>query len=101
MVKPDILILGCITLATIFGIFGHGIAYFMNQNITPIAPIYYLTVLTFTSVFLYLVVAVITYAAKKRGILNKNRIDTYFTIIGFIGTPTSLWSLIVLVMWWG
>ncbi|KOS71507.1 hypothetical protein AEA09_00400 [Lysinibacillus contaminans] len=101
MEKSNILILGSLALATIFGIFGQGIAYFMNDFIASIAPVYYLTGLTFTSVFLYLVSAVITYVAGKKDMLGKLETDIYFPIIGLLGIGTSLWSLFVLAMWWG
>ncbi|WP_431027010.1 hypothetical protein [Lysinibacillus sp. LZ02] len=100
MVKSNILIFSCLTLATIFGIFGQDVAYFMNENIASIAPIYYLTILTATSVFLYLVTIVLTYIASKKKILDKNKLGVYFLIIGFISILTSLWSLFVLAMWW-
>lgn len=101
MEKSNILILASLALATVFGIFGQGIAYFMNDNIASIGPIYYLTGLTFTSVFLYLVAAVFTYVANKKKILDKIEISIYYRIIGFIGILTSFWSLFVLAMWWG
>ena len=101
MGKSNILILGSLTLATIVGIFGQGISYFMNKNIFSIAPIYYLTVLTCTSIFLYLVTVVLIYLAGKKQLLDKIEIRIYSRIIGFIGICTSLWSLFVLAMWWG
>ncbi|MFF5996035.1 hypothetical protein AAGS61_14980 [Lysinibacillus sp. KU-BSD001] len=100
MVKSNILICSCLILATIVGIFGQGIAYFMNENIASIAPVYYLTILTATSVFLYVVTIVLTYIASKKNILDKNKLGIYFLVIGCIGILTSHWSLFVLAMWW-
>ncbi|MDM5215097.1 hypothetical protein QUF94_27675 [Peribacillus sp. NJ4] len=97
MIKANILILGSIILATILGIFGQGISYFMNENIAKIYPIYYLTGLTMISVFLYLV----TYISIKKQKIVKDKFGVYPLAICAIGLPTSLWSLFVLAMWWG
>ena len=101
MEKSNLIILASLALATMFGIFGQRITYFMNENIASIGPIYYLTGLTFTSVLLYLVATVFTFVASKKKTLDKIEISIYYHIIGFIGILTSLWSLFVLAMWWG
>lgn len=101
MIKANVFIFGSLILATTFGIFGQGISYFMNENLVKISPIYYLTVLTITSVFLYLVSALLTYSSIKRQIIKKDKFGVYLLTTGFIGVPTSLWSLFVLAMWWG
>ncbi len=101
MIKANVLIIGSIILATILGIFGQGIAYFLNENIIEIHPIYYLTALTMISVFLYLVTPVLTYIVIKKQIIEKGRFGVYTLVISTIGLPTSFWSLFVLAMWWG
>lgn len=100
LVKANVHIFGSLILATIFGTFGQTISYFINENIAELSPIYYLTVLTITSVFLYLVSAVLTYFSTKKQIIDKNNWGIYFFVIGLIGVPISLWSLFVLAMWW-
>ncbi|MFC9601824.1 hypothetical protein ACFTQL_29470 [Peribacillus butanolivorans] len=101
MMKANVLILGSIILATILGIFGQGISYFMNENIAKIYPVYYLTGLTMISVFLYLVTPVLTYISIKKQKIEKDKFGVYPLAICAIGLPTSLWSLFVLAMWWG
>ncbi|MGM0875914.1 MAG: hypothetical protein ACQEWV_14265 [Bacillota bacterium] len=100
MIK-NVLIFGSLFLATVFGIFGQGISYFMNEHFVGIPPVYYLTILTIISVFLYLVIPVLTYSSMKKQIIEKDKFGVYLLTIGFIGVPTSLWSLFVLAMWWG
>ena len=101
MIKANVFILGSLILATILGIFGQGISYFMNENIAKISPVYYLTVLTMISVFLYLVTSVLTYIAIKKQKIEKNKFGLYPLAICAIGLPISLWSVFVLAMWWG
>jgi hypothetical protein len=101
LVKSNILIFGSLILATILGIFGERITYFIYDNFAKTDLIYCLTTLTITSILLYLVAVLLTYIAIKRRILDKNKFPIYFLIIGFIGILTSRWSLFVLAMWWG
>ncbi|WP_141431130.1 hypothetical protein [Bacillus sp. 03113] len=101
MIKANVLILGGIILATILGIFGQGISYFMNENIAEIYPVYYLTALTMISVFLYLVTPVLIYISIKKQKIEKEKFGVYVLVTCAIGLPTSLWSLFVLAMWWG
>ncbi|XID93878.1 hypothetical protein ACF3MZ_04950 [Paenibacillaceae bacterium WGS1546] len=101
MVKSNILIFGSLTLATILGIFGQGITYFINDTFVEIDLISCLTILTVTSILLYLAAVLFAYIAGKKKMIDKNKIRRYFPIIGSIGTLTSLWSVFVLAMWWG
>ena len=101
LVKSNILILGCLALATILGIFGQSITKYLYDHNAEIKSIYYLTALTCTSYILYLVSAISTYIASKKQMWGENRIHGYFLIIGVIGLLTSFWSLFVLVMSWG
>ena len=101
LVKYNILIFGSLILATVLGIFGQGITYFISDNFSEIREIYCLTTLTITSILLYLVTILFTFIAIKMKTLDINKLPIYFIIIGFIGIITSLWSLFVLTMWWG
>ena len=47
------LLIGSFLLATIFCVFGQGIAYFLNEHFIPIWPVYYLTGLTILGFLLY------------------------------------------------
>ncbi len=101
LMKVNILVFGSLIIASILGIYGQGIAYFLNENIAKIHPIYYLTVITITSVFLYGVTVLLMYIYTKKQIIKKDKFSIYLYVIGFIGVPISLWSIFVLAMWWG
>ncbi len=94
-------IFGSLILATVIGIFGQGFAYFLNENFAEMSPIYYVTVLTITSVILYLSTFVLTYFQYKKQRIEKAKMEVYFSVFGVIGWVTSCWSLFVLAMWWG
>ncbi|MFP3919167.1 hypothetical protein U5N28_15290 [Lysinibacillus telephonicus] len=101
MRKMNAIIFGSLILATIFGIFGQGMAYSLNENLAKIPPIYYLTVLTIISVLLYLISFVMTFLQYKKHGSEEVNLVLYFSIIGCIGLLTTCWSLFVLAMWWG
>lgn len=61
LVIAHVLMFGSLMAASILGIYGQGMAYFMNEKIAEIPPIYYLTVLTFISIFLYVITDLLTY----------------------------------------
>ena len=95
--RANIFIFGSLITATIFGLFGQSIAYFMSENIVKTAPIYYLTGLTIASYIFYLLP--ITYVISNRKLIKFNTL-IYYLIFFSIGVPTSIWSLFVLAMWW-
>ncbi|RCW76873.1 hypothetical protein [Saliterribacillus persicus] len=95
------IIFGNLIIATYLGIYGQSVADFLNENFIKISPIFYLTILTFTSVFLYLSSFVYTYLLYKKKRIEKDKIDLYLPVILGIGLLTSCWSLFVLAMWWG
>ena len=102
MVKKIVIILGSLILATIFGVYGQGMSYYLNEKLVEIAPIYYLTFLTILSVFLYFISFVLTYLQYKKHRNNKNKLSLYSCyVIGCIGSLTPCWSVFVLAMWWG
>ncbi|MCP3027053.1 hypothetical protein [Halobacillus sp. A5] len=101
MSKTNAIIFASLILATIFGILGQGMAYFLNDNFAKIPPIYYLSVLTIISVILYLSSFVLTYLQYKKRRIEKAKMGLFFSVFGGIGLLTSCWSLFVLAMWWG
>ena len=86
-------------MATIFGLFGQSIAYFMNEHIVKTAPIYYLTGLTIASYTFYLLPTI--FVIFKRKLIKFNTLIYFLLFVFSIGVPTSTWSLFVLAMWWG
>lgn len=101
MIRANVVIFGSLILATILGIFGQDIAYFISGNIVEVPTIYCLTVLTMLSVFLYLLTTLLTYIFVKKQQIKKNYLRTYITVICIFGLYISYWSLFVLAMWWG
>ena len=99
--KANAIIFGSLILATILGVFGQGIAYFLNGIFAKIHPVYYLTVLTIISLFLYLSSFVLAYLQYKKLRIGKDKLGLYFSGISCVGLLTSWWSLFVLAMWWG
>lgn len=88
-------------VATIIGIFGQGMAYFLHDMFQSIAPVSFLVVLTFISVGLYIMIPVLIYLMTD---FNKHDRRFYFISLMtslFIGIPVSVWSIFVLVMWLG
>lgn len=94
MNKNNAIILGSLILATIFGICGQGLAYFSNEIFAKIHPIYYLTVFTIISVFLYLSSFVLIYLQYRKQRIEKDKLESYFFVLGFICFLTSCWSFL-------
>ncbi|MBU8590382.1 hypothetical protein [Priestia megaterium] len=99
--KANMLIFAFLFLATALAIFGQDISYFMDKNIIKLNPIYYLTAITCISIFLYLITIVLTYILNKKNKLKKSNLDVYWLVILGLSLFVSLWSLVVLAMWWG
>lgn len=92
----------CVSMATILGLYGQGLAYFLNEKVySAIYPIYYLTVSTVISIGMFLVSLLLVYIGAKKKILSKNTSSRYTFVIFIIGFFTSCWSIFVLTMWWG
>ena len=88
-------------LASILGIFGQGIAYFLNDHFLKSYPIYYLTALTITSLFLYVSSVLLIYIQYRRGKIVKNTLTISLSLMAICCPPIIFWSLFVLAMWWG
>lgn len=89
-----------LTFATILGIFGQRIAHFIYY-VLEFNPVYSLTIITIISVFLYLTIPLLGYILVKKQKVEKHSLLGFTVIVFSIGLPVSLWSLFVLVMWFG
>ena len=99
MRKRQMLMIMMITLATLIAINGQRLAYYLAGTIAPLRPVVYLTFLTFLSILLFLTTPVMVYQHNQN---NKEKQFALTVIINFIiSIPVTLWSLFVLVMWWG
>lgn len=88
-------------VGSLLGIYGQSIAYFLDEYLITWHPLYYLTVLTCGSVVIYLIYFYLaTYDLIKR---NQSQAMPLFTLYFSLGIAflISIWSLFVLLMWWG
>lgn len=88
--------------ATVLGVYGQSLAYFVDAhlgNTNP--PIYYVTLFTVISVLLYFVALLLAYLMIKVKKVNKKFTNIYIYGIGIIGICVSMWSIFVCAMWWG
>lgn len=98
MRKIKSLMYSSMILATILGVYGQSISYYISRNIVEMSPVYYLTILTSISLLLFLATPILAYKFNK----NNKQINFAITvnINSFIGILISAWSLFVLAMWW-
>jgi len=88
-------------LATIFCVFGQGIAYFLNEHFLPIWPLYYLTGLTVLGILLYLLTAILIFYSFKKHPPAHQYLEPVAVLLFIAAGSASLWSFFVTVMWWG
>ncbi|XKI10952.1 Mitochondrial carrier protein [Sporosarcina sp. ANT_H38] len=97
MIYSTFVIVGLI-FATILGIFGHVIAYDLNEQFPTIKSMTAMTILTFISIGLYVIIPI--------SLLIFNKIPQKYLIVSvitcfLIGLPVSIWSFFVWVAWMG
>ena len=78
-------------IATFLGIFAQNLSYYVHEQFPTIKIVTALTVITFTSIGLYILASV--FLAIKQ--------STFLGISILIGFTISLWSLFVWAMWMG
>ncbi|WKA60272.1 hypothetical protein QWY16_09260 [Planococcus shenhongbingii] len=101
MKKFYAMLIGSFLLATIFCVFGQGIAYFLSEYFVSLSPIYYLTGLTIFGILLYLASGFLLFRLfTKQEAVSKNR-EFYLLILFTVAPSASTWSFFVTVMWWG
>lgn len=88
-------------IATILGAWAQDIAYYMNNNIIELNPIYYLTAITIISIFLFLLPQILIYNLNKRQDNEDKGLAIYLSINILLAFTISSWSLFVMIMWWG
>ncbi len=101
MKKSTIIVFIIFILACVFGVFGQGIAYFLNDTIYQIRPIFYLTIVTFVGIVLFLLACTLLYVQSKKGLIKEEVFHALLTLFLATGIAVTLWSLFVLIMWWG
>ena len=81
-------------IATLLGIYGQDLSYYFNDRFPEIELATAITVITFLSIGLYIIIPSFLLIFKKmRGVY----------LIGFVlvGIPISIWSFFVWAMWMG
>ena len=88
-------------IATLLGVYGQSITYYIYENIAKISLEYCITVITMISISLFILPPILIFKSnRKDGITNK-KFDIYYIINIMIGGTTSTFSLFVMIMWWG
>lgn len=91
-----------IIIATLLGLFGQALAYYVDEIMASnVPPIYYLTIITIISIILYLATPLLVYLLVKVKKIDNKFNDVYILGVAMIGLIVSLWSVFVCLMWWG
>ena len=101
MKKMNMFIYVSLIIATLFGVSGQDIAYFLNENFIESYPLYYLTTLTVISICLYICSMILIFIKYRKQRKTKNTLGIELYLCFIIGLPVSCWSLLVTAMWWG
>ncbi|AKO93361.1 hypothetical protein BEH_15555 [Priestia filamentosa] len=99
--KSKICIIILLISATFLGVYGQDISYFLDENIIEWNAMYYLTAVTYISIFLYFVKILWTYILQRKNVLKGNILNLYWLVTVIPSFLISLWSIFVLAMWWG
>jgi membrane protein YdbS with pleckstrin-like domain len=99
--KMRVFIYGSMILALVLGIYGQSISYYINDNLLKLSVLDWLTVVTITSILLFLIPPILAYKLNKKQKIEKEELNLYFGSNILIGIMTSLWSLFVFIMWCG
>ncbi|WP_433959214.1 hypothetical protein [Cytobacillus horneckiae] len=89
-------------IATILGVFGQSLAYFVDEHMANTNhTVYYLTIFTVISISIYFVTPLLAYLMMKVKKIHVKYSNIYILGFGMIGTCVSIWSVFVCAMWWG
>ncbi len=97
MIYSTFVILGLI-FATILGALGQNIAYDLNERFPTIELTTAITIVTFISLGLYIIIPISLFIFNKT---EKIYLITSVIACVLIGLPVSIWSLFVWLMWMG
>ena len=98
MITFSLVIICTVIFATIFGIYGQDIAYYL-ESFTRIDRLYLLTTITILSYFLYLISIILLVVLFKK--YKKNYLYKYLVFTILLAFMISFWSFFVMCMWWG
>jgi len=98
--KIRLLLYGSMFLAIIFGVYAQDIAYLLYYNLS-IPLLAGLSIVTIFSILFFLIPPILISKVNKQNKFGKKEIKIYLGVNALIGIVISLFSLIVLVAWWG
>ncbi|WP_153721671.1 MULTISPECIES: hypothetical protein [Sporosarcina] len=101
MMKMTLSIMISMIIATILGVYGQGMAYFMTDYAVDINPVYYLTGFTVISLLLYVVSFILASLLMKNKSISDWKVSGALLAISIIAVPISMFSFFVTAMWWG
>ena len=84
-------------IASLLGIYGQDISYFIYNNIGKFPLEYCITVITITSIILFIIPHILSLRWNARD----KKIELYYIINLLAGGTISVFSMFVLIMWWG
>ena len=91
-----------IILATIIGIYAQDITYYIvGDTLARTSLLYCLTIVTVISIVLFLTPPLLIYNGIKKSKLSKRVFIKHLMANALIGSLTSIFSVFVLIMWWG
>lgn len=85
-------------VATLLGIFGQDISYYLNEQFPTIKLTTAITIVTFLSIGLYIFITIFVSVFKKT---KKLYLIGCVLACALIGLPISMWSFFVWAMWMG
>lgn len=91
---------GIIILATMLGVYGQDISYYINNILASFSPLFYLTIITSISVLLFLIPPTLISKFNKTQKSEVEIFNLYYGINAVIGAVTSAFSLLVLLIGW-
>ena len=93
----NVLLIICLIGATILGIDAQDLSYYLNEKIPEIERTTFISILTFISIGVYIIIPIFTYHSRI-----PNKMFAFYLIAScVIGIPTSTWSIFVWGMWMG
>lgn len=88
-------------IATLLGVYGQSITYYIYDNIGKVSLEYCITVITMISIILFILPPILIFKSNRKDCITSKKFDIYYIINIMIGGTTSAFSLFVMIMWWG
>lgn len=83
------------------GFYAQDVAYYLEENFISINVTYILTAITILSILFFIVPHLLVYNSNRKNKNEKISYTVYFYINILTGVFTSVFSLFVMIMWWG